>query len=150
MSIAEEIDGQLSDSQRLSRLLEQVAELYEQKDRIEAEAKAINKSLKEVEGLAVEALAASGLDGVRAAGKSWYLREFFSVSIPPENKSRVLEIAGTECPELVSVNTSSLKSWLAEQRRGQEQKSESLAAGTPFDGLVSEFREMRLSRMTLS
>lgn len=149
MSIAAEIDGQLEDSQRLSKLLERVAELQAEKDRIEAEAKSVGKALRDAEGMAVEALGASGLDGVRAAGKSWFVREFFSVSIPSENKERVVEIAESECPELVSVNTASLKAWLTEQRRGADATGDSLAAGTPFAGLVTEYREMRLSHRSL-
>jgi hypothetical protein len=86
---------------------------------------------------------------VRAAGKSWFVREFFAVSIPTENKERVLEIASEACPELVSVNTASLKSWLLEERRGQDGTEGGLAEGTPFEGLISEFREMRLSHRTL-
>lgn len=149
MSIADEIDSQLADSQQLAKLLERVAELQAEKDRIGNEMKAISKQLEQVEALAVETLAASGLDGVRAAGKSWYTREFFSVSIPPENREAVLEAAQDACPELVAVNTTSLKSWLVENRRNSEGDSLNLAAGTPFDGLVREYREVRLSHRSL-
>jgi hypothetical protein len=141
---------ELQESTQLSGLLEQIAEWQAKKEKAEAEVKAINKCLKELESLAVEQLALSGLDGVRAAGKSWYLREFFSVSIPAENKDRVMEIASEACPELVSVNTTSLKSWLIEERRNIEgDVPASLADGTPFEGLVSEYRETRLSHRAL-
>jgi hypothetical protein len=141
---------ELQESTQLSGLLEQIAEWQAKKEKAEAEVKAINKCLKELESLAVEQLALSGLDGVRAAGKSWYLREFFSVSIPAENKDRVMEIASEACPELVSVNTTSLKSWLIEERRNIEGDAPaSLADGTPFEGLVSEYRETRLSHRAL-
>jgi len=150
MSIDMEIDGQLADSQRLSKLLERVAELQAEKDRIDIESKAVGKKLKDAEQMAVEELGASGLDGVRAAGKSWFVREFFSVNIPAENKERVLEIASEACPELVGVNTSSLKSWLNEQRRDAGSEAVGgLASGTPFEGLISEYREMRLSSRSL-
>jgi hypothetical protein len=139
----------VEESPQLSALLEQIAAIQSQKEKIEAELKSVNKCLKELEALAVEQLALSGLDGVRAAGKSWFVREFFSVSIPTENKERVLEIASEACPELVSVNTASLKSWLIEERRSQDGTDGRLAEGTPFAGLISEFREMRLSHRTL-
>jgi len=145
----DEIDGQIEGSMQLSKLLERVAELQAEKDRIAAELSAVNKELKGVESLAVEQLSLSGLDGVRAAGKSWYVREFFSVSIPSENRDRVLEIASEACPELVAVNTTSLKSWLIEERRSQGESDSGLAEGTPFAGLISEYREMRLSHRTL-
>lgn len=146
----DEIDGQIESSMQLSALLEQIAEAQAEKDRIEAEAKAVGKRLRDLESLAVEQLSLSGLDGVRAAGKSWFLREFFSVSIPTENKDRVLEIANEACPELVSVNTASLKAWLMEERRNADGAAPaSLADGTPFAGLISEYREVRLSHRTL-
>jgi hypothetical protein len=147
-TIEAEIDGQLGDSQRLSKLLDRVAELQSDKEKIDAEAKIIGKKLREAEQLAVEALGASGLDGVRASGKSWFVREFFSVNIPSENKERIVEIASEACPELVGVNTASLKSWLMERRRDAEVDG-GLASGTPFEGLISEYREMRLSHRTL-
>lgn len=146
MSIDLEIDGQIADSQRLLKLLERVAQLQDEKNRIAAEAKKVNKALDEAEQMAVEVLGASGLDGVRAAGKSWFTQEWFSVSVPAENKDKVVEIASRECPEYVGVNTSQLKAWLKENKRDG---SETLAGGTPFDGLVTEYREVRLSHRTL-
>lgn len=134
-------------SEELAATLERVAELYDEKDRISAELSDVNKRIKQIEGIAVEQLAASGLDGVRAAGKAWYLRDFWSVTIPEEHKAAVVEAAQAEgLEDFVSVNTLSLKSWLKE-RNGN--RSTSLAAGTPFDGLVSEYHETRLSRQTL-
>lgn len=134
-------------SEILAATLERVAELYDEKDRLSAELSAVNKKIKEIEGIAVEQLAASGLDGVRAAGKAWYLRDFWSVSVPSENKAAVVEAAkAAGLEDFVSVNTSSLKSWLTEQNGN---RGTSLAAGTPFDGLVSEYHETRLSRQTL-
>lgn len=134
---------------QLSNLLERIAGLLEEKDRLAAEAKAVGKELDELEKLAVEQMALAGLDGVRAAGKSWGTRETFQVSIPSEFKDRVLEIAQEACPELVAVNTASLKAWLMERRREAEGGEESLSAGTPFDGLVREYREVRLSHRTV-
>ena len=145
MSVDTEIGEQVADSQRLSKLLERVAELQAEKDRLAAEAKKVNKALDEAEQMAVEVLAASGLDGVRAAGKSWFTQEWFSVSVPTENRDKVVEIASRECPEYIGVNTSQLKAWLKENR---QEGSESLAAGTPFEGLVTEYREVRLSHRT--
>jgi len=49
--------------------------------------------------------------------------------------------------DYVAVNTASLKSWLIEQHK--ERGGETLASGTPWDGIVSEYHETRLSRQTL-
>lgn len=150
MSIETEIDGQIADSQRLAKLLERVAELLGDKKAMEAELTAINKKLKEAEGLAVEALAASGLKGVRAAGKSWGTRETWQVSIPSENKAAVVEAARAEgLDDFISVNTSTLKTWLKERRGEGDGEASNLAAGTAFEGLISEYREVRLSHLTV-
>jgi len=132
----------------LSETLERVAALYDEKDAAEKVVKDIKKRLEQAESLAVEQLAASGLDGVRAAGKSWYLRDFYSVSIPADRKSDAVRIANENgLEDYVAVNTASLKSWLIEQHK--ERGGETLATGTPFDGIVSEYHETRLSRQTL-
>lgn len=138
------------EQQQLSKMLERVAELQAEKDRLANEAKVVNKALSEAEQLAVELLAASGLDGVRAAGKSWYTREFFAVSVPTENREAVVAAAkDAGLDDLIAVNTTTLKSWLMENRGQSEPTDAGLAAGTPFDGLVREFREVRLSSRTL-
>jgi uncharacterized small protein (DUF1192 family) len=144
-----ELEAQHGQSMQLSAMLERIAELQAEKKRLEAEVSKVTSALKEAEALAVEQLAASGLDGVRAAGKSWYVREFFAVSVPEENKDKVLAAAKTACPEYIGVNTASLKSWLMERRRDDATTEGGLADGTPFAGLISEFREMRLSHRTL-
>jgi hypothetical protein len=144
-----EIEGQHGQSMKLSAMLERIAELQAEKKRLETATIKVGASLDEASALAVEMLSASGLDGVRAAGKSWFVREFFAVSVPEENKDKVLAVAKAECPEYIGVNTASLKSWLMERRRDSGSTDGGLAEGTPFEGLISEFREMRLSHRTL-
>jgi len=132
----------------LSDTFERVAELYDEKAKAEKVLKDIKQRIEQAEGIAVEQLAASGLDGVRAAGKSWYLRDFYSVSIPADRKADAVRIARENgMDDFVGVNTSSLKSWLNEQHK--ERGGDSLAAGTPWEGIVSEYHETRLSRQTL-
>jgi len=132
----------------LSDTLERVAELYDEKAQAERVLKDIKQRIEQAEGIAVEQLAASGLDGVRAAGKAWYLRDFWSVSIPADRKADAVRIARENgMDDFVGVNTSSLKSWLNEQHK--ERGGDSLAAGTPWEGIVSEYHETRLSRQTL-
>ena len=132
----------------LSDTLERVAELYDEKAQAERVLKDIKQRIEQAEGIAVEQLAASGLDGVRAAGKAWYLRDFWSVSIPADRKADAIKIARENgMDDFIGVNTSSLKSWLNEQHK--ERGGETLAAGTPWEGIVSEYHQTRLSRQTL-
>jgi hypothetical protein len=148
-----ENNGDGSPPSNLKDVLEKIVALQQEKERIASAAKSNNASLDVLEKLAVEMMAASGLDGVRAAGKSWYLREFFSVSVPSENRQQVVEAAKAEGlgDELVTVNTTTLKSWLVERRgSGSDTNSNgSLAEGTSFDGLIREFREVRLSHRSV-
>jgi hypothetical protein len=142
----EETVGQ---SMQLSTMLERIAELQAEKKLLEAAVRKVNEALSGAESLAVEMLAASGLDGVRAAGKSWGVREFVSVSVPSENRDKVVAAAREAgLKDLVAVNTSSLKAWLME-KRGESDGDAPIAEGTPFAGLVREFREMRLSHRTV-
>lgn len=134
------------DGPQLAALLGKVAELIERKSRLAADLKAVNKELDDLEQLAIEQIKMLGLDLVRVAGKSWSVREEFYVSIPAANKDRVMEIAKERCPEMISVSTSSLKSWLKDNRT---EGSESLTAGGPFEGLLSEHRELKLAHVTV-
>lgn len=135
--------------EQLSGLLGRLTELFDEKDRLSAELSSVNKKIEEIEPLAVEAMKASGLDGVKAHGKSWYFRETVGVSIPAECRGDIIKAAKTEGLEnYVTVNTSSLKSWLVERWKAAGQPAGSVAAGTAFDGLISEYRETRLGRQT--
>lgn len=131
---------------QLSELLAKVADAMARKAKIAAELKEANKELDELEQLAVEQIKLSGLDLVRVAGKSWSVREEFYVSIPSATKDKVLEVAKEKCPEMISVSTSSLKSWLKDNRT---EGSENLTDGTPFAGLLSEHRELKLAHVTV-
>ncbi len=145
------IDGQSTGP--LAKMLEDVSKLQKEKAEAEAALKVLNKQLKALEQLAVELLAASGLDGVKVAGKSWRLREFFGVSVPAENRTKVVEAAKAEgLDNFVTVNTSTLKSWLIERKKESESSNghATLATGTAFDGLVSEYRETRLAHISVN
>ena len=133
----------------LSETLERVAALYDERDAAEKVVKDIKSRIQQAESLAVEQLAASGLDLVRVAGKSWSLQDFWSVSIPADRKEDAVRIANENgLEDYVAVNTASLKAWLVEQHK--KRGGETLAAGTPFDGIVSEYHEKKLRKQTLS
>lgn len=129
----------------LSQILERIAALRDEKTAAEDQVKSINGQLRELESRALELMGMEGLDLVRVAGHSWYRREVYSVSVPEEHKKKVLEVAREVDPELIGVNTTTLKSWLMDRRRDGDDQGESLADGTPFAGLVRESRFLKLS-----
>lgn len=147
MSAEEElVPGALSD------LLAEVARLRDCKAGAEAALKVANDELDRVERLALEALGASGLDGCKVAGRTWWMQESLRLSVNADQRERVLEAAQREgiAEEITTVATATLKSWLAERAKARGRgRGESFVAGTAFDGLVTEFVESQLRSRAL-
>lgn len=133
-------------SASLNALLERVVKKQAEYDEANIRAKALKTELEEIEGLAAEALGASGLEKVTCAGRSWRVETATYLNVPKDNREAVLQAAVKEgiSEELTTVNTSTLKSWLTNHHGDNADKVESLAAGTAFEGLVTEYREIRL------
>jgi len=132
---------------QVSDVLAWIVALRAEKEAAEKAVKEINSQLDAMNKQAVELFGLAGVDGINAHGKSWYLREWYSVSVPVENRDAVMAAAREAgLDDMIGVNTTSLKSYLMEQRsEGEGAGDDSLAAGTPFAGLVREYREVRLS-----
>ena len=129
----------------LNVVLEQVVAKQAEHEAAVNQAKKIGKELESLESMAAELLGATGMDRVVCAGKSWRLEESIYVSVPKINREEVMKAAIAEgiADELTTVNTTTLKAWLLE-RRGGEAGEQSIADGTAFVGLISEYREVRL------
>lgn len=131
----------------LSELLGQIAELRERKAEAEAVVKSVNADLDRLERLALEAFGASGLDGCRVAGRTWWMQEELRLSIDAAQRDAVLAAARDEgiAEEITTVATSTLKAWLKERAKaGGRERGESFVKGTAFAGLVSEYVEPKL------
>lgn len=131
----------------LNEILDAVVKKQAERDELEMRMKKLNSECKEIEDLAAEALAASGLERVTYAGRSWRVESVAYLSVPKDNRDAVLQAAYNEgiADELTTVNTATLKAWLVERKKERgEDSGEALAAGTAFDGLVSEYSQMRL------
>jgi hypothetical protein len=140
--------------QTVESILRRVAELRAKQAELVAAEKKLANEIKGLEELAIEQLQTLGLRGCRTSDRTWYLSEYISISVPKENRDRVLAVAETVvdadgnnmADEIRTVTTQTLRAWLMEQRRNAEGVDENapIAKGTAFDGLVSEFRRMRL------
>ena len=130
----------------LNEVLAAVVKKQAECDEIEIVMKKLNSERKDLENIAAEALAASGLERVTYAGRSWRVETKSYLSVPKDNRDAVLQAAYKHgiADELTTVNTSTLKAWLVENKKGEGGDSDSLAAGTAFEGLVSEYSEIRL------
>ena len=125
----------------LSDTLTQIAGLREEKTAAEAALKAINSDLDRLERLALESLGASGLDGCRVAGRTWWMQEELRLSVNAEQRDKVLAAAKREgiAEEITTVATATLKAWLKERAKSSgRERGGSFVSGTAFDGLVSE------------
>lgn len=97
-----------------------------------------------MEESAAESIDGSGVDGLKAAGRSWWVQDNPHVSVPAENKHEILRIARElgMGDAIVDVARATLKSWLVE--RSKERPQDGFGENTPFDGLISVYVERSL------
>lgn len=130
----------------LNEVLDSVVKKQAECEELEIRLKKLSNERKVLEDLAAEVLAASGLERVTYAGRSWRVEPVSYLSVPKDNRDAVLQAAHNEgiADELTTVNTATLKSWLIERKKQEEREGGTLAEGTAFDGLVSEYTQIRL------
>lgn len=136
----------------LSELLEEISSIDKSIGTLSAQLDDLKRRRTQLESLAVEDMTTQRLDGVRVAGRSWRVEESLHLSVPKDRRDAVLEAARAAGIEdaITTVATTTLKAWLVERAReaGREAGSP-FAAGTPFDGLVGEYTEMKLRHVTV-
>lgn len=127
----------------LSAMLARIAELTAEKAAAAATLKRINEDLEHLESLAAEQLRLQGLDGCRAAGRTWWVQDTLRISVPKEARAAVLEAAAQEGigDELTTVAVPTLKAWLSERaKESGKEDGASFLAGTAFAGTgISEY-----------
>ena len=105
-----------------------------------------------LEEIALEEMTTQRLDGVKAAGRNWRIEWTHSFSAPEARKEAVMEAARRAglLDEVTSVNTSRLKSLLAERAKDAGTDPRALfSEGTEFDGLVGEYVAPKLRHVTV-
>lgn len=136
----------------LSELLEEISSIDKSIGTLSAHLDDLKRRRTQLESLAVEDMTTQRLDGVRVAGRSWRVEESLHLSVPKDRRDAVLEAARAAGIEdaITTVATTTLKAWLVERAReaGREAGSP-FAAGTPFEGLVGEYTEMKLRHVTV-
>lgn len=136
----------------LSTLLEEITALDRQIGTASAQLDDMKKRRANLEAIAVEDMQTQRLDGVRVAGRSWRVEESLHLSVPKDRRDAVLEAARAVGIEdaITAVATTTLKAWLIERaKEAGREAGASFAGGTPFDGLVGEFTEMKLRHVTV-
>lgn len=136
----------------LSSVLEQITELDRSIGTLSAQVDDMKRKRANLEAWAVEEMETQRLDGVRVAGRSWRVEESLHLSVPRDRRDAVLEAARAAGIEdaITTVATTTLKAWLLERaKEAGREAGAPFAAGTPFDGLVGEYSEMKLRHVTV-
>lgn len=142
---------ELTPPEGLSALLARLVERQAARDVVAGQLKQMEKELDELESQAAEQLGASGLDGCRVAGKTWWVDEALRLSLTKDKREELIEAAEAEgLEDAVTVNNATVKSWLTERARESGCPLEDAVKGTRFEGLVGQFVEVRLRSRTLA
>lgn len=142
----------LTGTEELSSLLEKITQLDKTIGTLSAQTDELKRQRADLEGLAVEEMKTQRLDGVRVAGRSWRVEESLHLSVPKDRRDAVLEAAraiGIE-DAITTVATPTLKAWLVERaKEAGREAGRPFTSGTPFEGVVGEFVEMKLRHVTV-
>jgi predicted AAA+ superfamily ATPase len=131
----------------LQRALAEISQIDSVIDRLEDELKAAKGRREQLESVALEEMQNQRLDGVKAAGRSWRIEWFHSISAPEARKEAVMEAARRAglLDAVTTVNTARLKALLVEKaREAGRDASLPYSVGTEFEGLVGEYVAPRL------
>lgn len=136
---------ELTPPDSLSALLARIVEKQAARDTAAAAVKKMEKEIDELEALASEQLAASGLDGCRVAGKTWWVDEALRLSLTGANREELLKAAKAEkLEDAMTLNPATVKAWLVERAKEKDCPLDQAVVGTQFEGLVGQFVETRL------
>lgn len=138
-----EIDG------LCARIVEQQAKV----DAIAEQQKAAKRELDALEKQCAKAISMAGKLQWRSSGRNWTPVVDLHINVTKANRDAVIEAAKKVKLDPVSVNTSTIKGWLREEmdkRIDAGTAGERYAEGTVFDGLISEYSELKLSSRKVS
>jgi hypothetical protein len=122
--------------------LEAINEVDEEIAEHNAQLKALKAKRDQLARVAVEEIQVNRLDGVKAAGRNWRVEFVHSLSATECGKEAVMEAAKAAglLDVVTQINTSALKAALTERaKEAGRDASQPYSAGTPFEGLVSEY-----------
>ena len=124
-------------SQELDDILKQLIEKREEHQAAKKAADLIKEDVERLEFLASEELLGTGLEGVKAHGMNWRVGDQLYLNIPKENREKAIEAAREmHFDSAITVQTTTLKSFLMERVKSGEAQLSDPAAGTPLEGLV--------------
>lgn len=143
-----------SSTDTLVSTLERIESIDREIDGLELQIKERKKVRESLEALALEEMAAARMErGVPAGGRSWRVEWEHSVSLPKDRQEQVMDVLREEgvLDALLTVNTSTLKAFLKDKHKeaGKDAR-QPFCAGTPLEGLVSEYVRPVLRHVTVA
>ena len=136
---------ELTPPEALSDLLARIVERQKERDAAAAAVKQMDREIEKLESDAAEQLGASGLDGVRVAGKTWWVDEALRLSMVGANREALLKAANVEgLKDAITLNPATVKAFLCERAKDTGCPLDEAVKGTAFDGLVGQYVEVRL------
>lgn len=137
-------------SQELDDILKQLIEKREEHQAAKKAADLIKEEVERLEFLASEELLGTGLEGVKAHGMNWRVGDQLYLNIPKENREKAIEAAREmHFDSAITVQTTTLKSFLMERVKSGEAQLSDPAAGTPLEGLVKAHIQPKLYGRTV-
>ena len=144
-------DNQDRDS--LVTTLERIEAIDTQIGELESQIKRLKDQREPLESLALEEMSAARMErGVPAGRRSWRIEWEHSFSVAKDRQAAVMEALRQEgvLDALLSVNTTSLKSWLKDRaKEAGTDARQPFSAGTPFEGIVGEYVRPKLRHTTV-
>lgn len=133
-------------------------EAIEAIDKELAKADDVVKELKRrrmaLEEIAVEQMAAARMErGVPAGGRTWRIQWEHSMSVTKEKAKELMDYLRSEgvLEGFLDISTTKVKSWLIEKATQEKRDPKSsYVAGTPVEGLVSDYVRPVLRHMTVA
>lgn len=135
--------------------LERIEGIDREIDALELQIKERKKVREALEKLALEEMSAARMErGVPAGARTWRIEWEHSVSLPKDRQAQVMDVLrseGVNVDSLMTLNTSTLKGVLKDRHKeaGKDVRLP-FCAGTPLDGLVSEFVRPVLRHTTVA
>lgn len=149
------MESSLNTKDTLVSTLERIEAIDAEIDGLESQIKDLKKRRDSLEALALEEMAASRMErGVPAGARSWRIEWEHSVSLPKDRQREVMDVLrseGVNVDSLLTLNTATLKGVLKDRHKeaGKDARLP-FCAGTPLDGLVSEYVRPVLRHVTVA
>lgn len=144
-----------SSTDTLVSTLERIEAIDREIDALEVQINERQKVRRSLEAIALEEMSAARMErGVPAGARTWRVEWEHSVSLPKDRQAQVMDALrkeGVNVDLLLTLNTSTLKGVLKDRHKeaGKDVRLP-FCAGTPLEGLVSEFVRPVLRHVTVA